>query len=277
MEVKQTDTPDPRYPLMTKQHALQILANCGDDRELAQEAIGEALRLREESIALSLSDPLRHGFEPPVFDEARELVRIYDELLLSGANRPGKTEWCAKYGTEDLVHNEGKTWAFFHSTEATSILQQHPRIHKMLPPEWRNLGKRGNVAYVKFSMQQGFASNRFVLPNKSRGLFFNYKQDPDVHEGYELDGVWFDELVPLAFLETMRYRLGKDKRLIILESFTPKNGFTPTVKDILSGMDIIKTARAELLSATKVHVKGGPPGHMPVVMKHPKKSKAAEA
>jgi hypothetical protein len=118
------------------------------------------------------------------------------------------------------------------------------------------VGKEGQLVYVKYTKQNGFSGAKFTLPNGTQGLFFNYKQDVGVFEGYELDISWFDELVPLAFLEAMEFRLGQDRRLEELVTFTPVTGFTPTVGRYIAGATVVLTHKAELLPQDMVHVKG---------------------
>ncbi len=264
-----TWTQHPVMPVPTREQARTIIAKSGE------QALIDYYKEREEKIRLEQMDPLRHGYEADVVKRARELLETYDELFIGGCNREGKTETAAKIAVEELTSAPGKIAGFFHSTETSSKLQQHPRVHRFIPPEWRDLGKQGRVANVSFTLKNGFSDNRFVLPNSSIGIFFNYRQDYDVWEGYEFDLLWLDELVPLPVLETIRYRLGRGKRTKILITFMPKHGFTPVVKDILSGMDILETAPAHLLTQNRVHVPGCPPGHMPYVMAHPVKKKAA--
>src|SRR5690606_31060414 len=99
-------------------------------------------------------------------------------------------------------------------------------------------GKAGS--YLAFTPGTGFTGAQYILPNGSMGLFFNYKQDVGVLEGYEFDLVWFDELVPLAFLEALTFRLSPTKRLIILVTFTPVKGVTPVVMRYLGGAKFVK-------------------------------------
>lgn len=224
---------------------------------------------RERAIALEKQDPLRHALHTPMtFARSTALMKEVDELLISGGNREGKTWWAIKHAVEDLVFNDGRQWAFFHTTERSSINQQQSKIHAMLPPEWRSLGKEGESIYVKFTEAAGFGGHQmFILPNKSKGMFFNYAQKPSVLEGYELDGVWFDELVPLEFIEAMEYRLGQGRRLQILITFTPVTGYTPTVARYVSDGVVTETLPAPLLRPDVVHVPGCPKGHMPYVMR----------
>jgi len=277
VQIIQTATPDPRFPLFTQKDAYAIRTACGGDEVLAAAKLNEAVQLRELDIKRAEADPLRYGYSPQVFTDACDLLETYNELLISGSNRIGKSRLASKIVAAGLADKEKQRWACFHATDTTSVIQQHPLIYQMLPPEWRDLGKQGRSVNVTYTEKGGFTKNRLILPNRSSCLFFNYQQLFDIFEGLELDGIWFDELVPLALLQTMRFRLGKGKPLKIITTFTPKNGFTPTVKDILSGMNITSTKAARLLPNDKRLVKGCPPGHMPYTMEHPSKKKSRAA
>lgn len=257
-------TPHSVWKVPTREHWLGLVREHGP--ELAGEKLREIWLKREEQIRLEIENPLRYSYEPEIFKKARELLTLYDELYLLGGNREGKTFFAVKYVVEQLVNKPNQQWAFFHSSEQSSIRQQQNKIHTMLPPEWREIGRLGAETYVKWTRQNGFSGGQFILPNKSAGMFFNYKQNPDVTEGYELDGAWFDELVPLEFIETMAFRLGQGRKLKLLVTFTPKNGYNPTVARALVGARVLETRLAPLLSPTVKHARDCPPGHMPYVM-----------
>jgi hypothetical protein len=262
-----TWTPHPVLRVPTREQLAALTAGKSPEEALA--TVRDLHARRERAIEAEKHDPLRHGYEPETFKKARELIARYDEVYLMGGNREGKTTFAVKFAVEDLVTTPGRLWAFFHSSEQSSIRQQQGKVHDMLPPEWRDCGKVGSDIYVKYSRQNGFSGAQFILPNGSTGMFFNYKQDPDVLEGYELDGVWFDELVPLEFIETMAFRVGRGRTLKKLITFTPKNGFTPTVGRAILGAQVVETRAARLLAAETKHHKDCPPGHLPYVMAKP--------
>lgn len=285
-------------------HPVLALPTSAEMARLDARELKEFLAARETLIQREREDPLRHGFEPWTFlladaclaetaEEANALLdRAQDDLearqptvaaelnlrgrgeevfghtsiLAMGQNRSGKTVWASKRVVRVLVKRQNGLGACFEASEQASINKQQPMIHKTLPPEWRNVGKEGQLVYVKYTKQNGFSGAKFTLPNGCQGLFFNYKQDVGVFEGYELDISWFDELVPLAFLEAMEFRLGQDRRLEELVTFTPVTGFTPTVGRYLSGARVVLTHKAELLPQDMVHVKGCPKGHLPLMM-----------
>lgn len=235
----------------------------------AEKRLREIWEKREELIRIEKTDPLRvpHVYEPEPFKKARVLLQQVDELAILGQNRSGKTIFTQKYVMEELVNKEGQAWAYFHQTAETSIRQQQEIAYRFIPHEWKHLGRQGDRIYVQYSEATGFSNAKFIFPNGSRGYFFNYKQDISILEGDELDGVLFDELVPLPFLETVRFRRGRGRRLKILVSFTPKTGYTATVGSLVEGGEVIETLPAKLLSPDIVHVRGCAPGHMPYVMR----------
>jgi phage terminase large subunit-like protein len=116
---------------------------------------------------------------------------------------------------------------------------------KYMPPEWRN-ARKGQVTNITYSVKGGFTEAKFVAPNQSVCIFRNYAQDPSTIEGGEIDACWCDELVPLDVLETFRFRL-VDRNGKLFVTFTPVQGWSPTVADYLNGAKNIQEIDAELL------------------------------
>ena len=268
-------TPHPVFRIPSREQGQALILQHGPVE--AQRQL-EAIRAQREAlILLEQQDPVRlpHAYEPAPFKKAREILEQVDELAILGQNRSGKTIFTQKYVMEDLVYNPGRSWAYFHQTAETSVRQQQAICHQFIPPEWRSLGRSGEKIYVQYSEATGFSNQKFILPNGSRGYFFNYKQDISILEGDELDGVLFDELVPLPFLETVRFRRGRGRRLRVLVSFTPKTGYTATVGSLIEGGTILESLPAQLLAPDVVHVRGCPPGAMPYVMQCRRKGSRA--
>lgn len=266
-------TPHPVLRIPTRAQVEALIAR--DGPEAARQWLVDFHAKREEKIRLEQNDPLRHGYDSPLYDRAVELCREYDELLILGANRLGKSRDAAKIVVSSLVARPKQLWACFEASEKASINKQQSKIHDMLPPEWRDVGRKGAETYVAYTRQNGFSGSQFILPNGSTCMFFNYKQDVKDLEGYELDGVWFDELVPIAFYEAMAFRVGRNRRQTMLITFTPLDGnkpaFTPVVARFFAGARKVATravdpALHEMLEPDKVHVPDCPPGHMPLEM-----------
>jgi len=198
-----------------------------------EKAFREAMYSRGQAIYNEVNDPFRYGFEPSHWKDADKLLADGDELLISGGNRSGKTEYAAKYAMKTLVEKEGSRAVCFHTTHMSSLQNQQPIIYKYLPIEYRRKIK-STVANVSYSVKNGFTENTFILPNKSQCWFMHYSQDRRTVEGLEADLIWADELLPMDLLETLRYRLVTRAGKMIV-SFTPIEGYSMTVKDMISG------------------------------------------
>ena len=124
---------------------------------------------------------------------------------------------------------------------------QQPIVWKYVPLEYRDIPK-GRVANVSYTQKNGFSENKFIFPNGSECIFRNYAQDVSVIEGGDVDLIWCDELVPLSWIETLRYRLLTRGGTLLL-TFTPIEGYSPAIKEYLDGARVVeeKLADPELL------------------------------
>ena len=260
-------TPDAMIPALSNEQIETLLQNKGVD------FVADFIQRRERSIALAKDDPLNYGFELECWKEARRQLDDADELLVLGGNRAGKTEFAAKLVAETLVNKENAVVWCLHSSLPSSIELQQPVVRRYLPPQWRAMGKKGQVANVSFTVKNGFSEQVFVLPNGSRCRFLNYTQDIRVLEGGECDLIWCDELVPLTWLETLRFRIVTRQGKLLI-TFTPVKGYSMTVKDYVAGASIVKTRPSELLSDT-VNVQGCEIGTMPYVLQPYRKNARA--
>jgi phage terminase large subunit-like protein len=201
---------------------------------------------RHWHIQAMAEDPFRHGHRNPMWRRVDEALATGTNIaLIMGGNRSSKSEYAARKVMETLCASPGKRAWCFQTTGPNSIEMQQPYIYKYIPKEWKD-AKKGKVTDISYRRKTGFSESTFILPNESQCWFRNYAQDIDTIEGGEVDIIWFDELVPLDWVETALYRIvtraGK-----MLVTFTPIEGYSPTVKDFLQGARTIETAPAELL------------------------------
>lgn len=214
-------------------------------RRMTPEQLLAFWKVREEQIANEREDPLRYGWEPPIWKKADGLLEEFRELLVLGGNRSGKSTYAAKRMMRCMLEKpNGRFWAF-QTTSATSIEMQQPLLWHFMPPELR-AARKTKVTNISYGQKTGFAENSFVLPNGSQIFFRNYSQDESTIEGGEVDGIWFDELVPLNFLTTARLRLVTRRGWMLL-TFTPVDGYTPTVAEYLNGAETVEDREAEML------------------------------
>lgn len=245
-------------------HPILILPSAEEVKKLVEklgeEKVLDILNLREDKILAEKLDPYRHGFDLPHWKEADTLLKENNEVLILGGNRASKTEWAAKRVVQTLINKpDARVWCL-HTTNQSSIQMQQNVIHKYLPSEFKEL-KKNKVQNVSYTQKNGFSDNTFILPNKSQCFFMNYAQKRDVIEGGEVDLIWCDELVPLDWIETLRYRVVTRYGKLII-TFTPITGYSSVVKEYVSGAKIIETKPAPLLADT-INVNGCPRGTMP--------------
>ncbi len=168
-------------------------------------------------------------------------------LLLNGGNRAGKSEWAAIRMMRLLMgRDKRRAWAF-HQDEAMSREYQQEFVWKYMPAELRSeRGLRRGVTYIAYKKQTGFSDSRFVLPNASDCSFRNYSQDFAKIQGGELDLIWCDELVPAAWVKELKARVATRGGWLLI-TFTPIEGYTPTVKMFLDAAEVTRKATAFVL------------------------------
>ena len=248
-------TPHPVLRLPSVDELRALTEKMGADK------VADILRLREEKINAEKTDPYRHGYEPFHWGAADEMLKEHQELLVLGGNRAGKTEWAAKRVVAAMVNiPNARIWCL-HTTSKSSIEMQQPVIWKYLPPEFKAL-KKGRVTNIQYTQKNGFSDGTFIFPNGSQCTFMNYAQERRVIEGGECDIIWCDELVPLDWVETLRYRIVTRRGRLIL-TFTPIQGYSNVVKQYVSGCKYLETKEAPILDKGQVHVPGVPKGQMP--------------
>ena len=249
------------------QHPVIVAPTIDEIRLLVEkngvEKVAELLQLREDKILAEKMDPYRHGYEPDHWKEVDEILKRKNEVLVLGGNRAGKTEWAAKRVIQTLVNKpDARVWCL-HTTNSSSIQMQQNVLWKYMPPELKN-ARKTKITNISYSQKNGFSDNTFILPNRSQCFFMNYAQDKKVIEGGEVDLIWCDELVPLDWVETLRYRVITRRGKLII-TFTPVLGYSQVVKDYVAGARIKKSLKASLLDQERVLVGGCPKGHMPYV------------
>ena len=229
-----TQSPHPLLPFIPPEHFLA-------DPEGAKRLLVE----REKRISSEKEDPVRYGYEPEHWTKAEKIAKRYRDLLVLGGNRSGKSTWAGKMVVRTLLEKPASRVWCFQTTNDNSISMQQPIVWNFMPRELR-LAKRNKVTNISYTQKNGFSENTAVLPNKSQVWFRNYAQDITTIEGGEIDLAWCDELVPLDWLETIRFRL-LDRNGLLLVTFTPIEGYSPTVKNYLQGAKTIEESEAELL------------------------------
>jgi hypothetical protein len=238
-----------------------------------QTAEVKLLEDRAAAIAAEKQDPLRIGWEPNVWmvadallgqpcenphwdaecrrrwgmsaDAAGEKLRVklgfhrpVTNLLIMGANRSGKSEYTAKLGVRVMMRQSSQKVIWCHQTGKRSKEDQQPLIYKYLPVEMR-ADVKSAMEYIKYKEKTGFSDNGFILRNASKGYFRTYAQDVhDALQGVEPNAAFPDELVPEEWIQFLKVRVGT-RDGFVCTSFTPVEGYTPTVKSYCDGMETV--------------------------------------
>jgi len=253
------------HPFLALPSLDQMSAAIGAGQD-ALDALRELLEMRGDAIKLSLADPLRHGYRLECWERADKLLgNAYDEeaakwtfgtnreqvseLYILGGNRSSKTEFAAWLVVQTLLAiSNSRIWCF-QTSEKNSVHMQQERIFDYLPAELKKQSLRSDgTTKIKYSKANGFTNQVMVLPNGSVCEFRNYKQDIETIEGGEIDMAWCDELVPIDWIKGLRARVSTRNGLLLI-TFTPVKGYTPTVKEVLQGSEVIEETEVALLPA----------------------------
>ena len=244
-----------KHPILQAPSDEEIVALGEIDPKLLQD-LHEA---HEGRIRASESDPVRYGFDLDGWGRMRKGIEKYNECLVLGGNRSGKTTGCAKMVMQAVMNNEDGHIVCFSQNADTSVKIQQSAIWEMMPKEFRRKTK-STEGYINFSMQNGFTGSSFIFPDtRTRVDFKTYTQfsnNQTILEGFEFGfkkanglniGAWLDEyLGDAALVNTLRFRLAtRNSKLVI--GFTPIDGYTPFISEYLKGAETLETKDAELL------------------------------
>ena len=118
----------------------------------------------EGRIRASEEDPVRYGFDLDGWKRIYKGLEDYNECLVLGGNRSGKTTGCAKLIMKAVTENmEGHIICFSQNID-TSIKVQQKAMWDMMPKEFRRKTK-STEGYINYSMQNGFTGQSFIFPD----------------------------------------------------------------------------------------------------------------
>lgn len=242
-------------------HPVLPLPSPEEAAAMGYDAWTAALKRREEIIRDEKDDPVRHGWEPPMWKVCDALLgfdrpdpdwpalaerirtrlgfpRIVKILLILGGNRSGKSEYIAKRTVKLVTFHRSKRVWMFHTSNPMSLEYQQPLIWKYLPAEIRRTVQqkavRKTTEYISYSKKNGFADGRVIFDTESEISFRNYEQEKNTIEGGEIDLAAPDELIPPDWLETLELRVATRGGSVVV-TFTPVEGYTETVAMMYDG------------------------------------------
>ena len=222
---------------------------------------------RERTIKLSREYPLEHGFVLDHQKKVEDFIRNpeIDEVWVFGGWRSGKSRSAARIVVDSALNNPNAEIICWAQNEDASVERQQPYIYEMLPPEYRSK-RKDTVTKINYTKGTGFAGKKCILPNGAVIYFKFYSQfqnDDTMLEGANLGslpenchsfniGSWLDEyLGDEALIERVRGRCS-EKNSKILITFTPVDGYTPTVGSVMKNAETVESKPASLLDGKEM-------------------------
>lgn len=230
------------------------------------------------------------GSEGGVNGEGKPLPACDDLLLMTG-NRFGKSTFGGRF-TNDTLNgtNNARVRCWSQSLETSRSIQQ-AEVFKHLRPNLRKIRRVGQFTKISYSGGTGFTEETLLFQQPLTAYaqcwfltYHSWQQDKTIAEGVAVHLTWCDEEVPAELLDTLRYRVGSEGRMILLVTFTPITGYTDAVGQYIENARIVECVPARrveydwwtstwkygdwLLPQDKVLVEGCPPGHLPLVLEH---------
>ncbi len=250
--------------LVWKSHPLLVPPTVEEMARMEPSKLMDLHTMYHDAIENAEQDPYRYGFELTSWGKADDLLRKFNEAIILGGNRSGKTSYAAKAVVRAALENPGSVIMCFSQNADVSVRQQQSAIYDALPIEMRvkTLGTEANVSYTR---KNGFSKGSLILPgSRSHIIFKTYAQflnNDTILEGAELGsrdpkwinvGAWCDEyLIGPELIATLRFRLAT-RNAKLLVTFTPIDGYTDVVRDYMEGAKTVETKKAPLLQNREV-------------------------
>lgn len=201
------------------------------------------------------ANPVGAGWTLPMWRLVMENWKKYSIIVILGGIRSTKTTLASRLALWSAGSIPGAEVRAYHVNDERSVEQQNA-IYDALPIGLKNLPtKKGMFHSLQYSQKNGFTDNVMILPplpgarrggTIKFGNYSQYKQDPQVTEGFKSHLIWCDEEVPAKMFETLIYRTTDYHGRIIL-TFTTLQGWSSLVQDILGKTRTLKSAFAPLV------------------------------
>lgn len=241
-------TEHPCLPLPTAEELQAIVRVHGD---ASPDVLRELERRRKEAIAKAEADPFRHGWELESWHDADALLALPETRLVAnlGGNGSAKTWWMVKRAVQTAFKISGSRILLLHEDEDASRDLHQALAYHFLPPEIKPSDTRKQVKTrvstdISYTAKNGFTGNAFTTPNGSRVRFGFYRQDLKRYEGLGYTLVGADENMPLSWLDTLLYRMGRMGGKFIW-CFTAIRGITPAVAAVTKGARTLRSRRVD--------------------------------
>jgi hypothetical protein len=202
-------------------------------------------------------DPIALGYRLESWEDVMGNFPHYRNHVILGGNRSSKSSFAASLVIHAAMNIPEAKIRCWHVNEERSVMEQQSMIWNALPDRYKNMPKRrGTNHSISYTQRNGFTGGKLILPpvngatKGSEILFANYQQyrnDPQVAEGWWAHLIWADEEMPQQLFDTLQYRLIDARGRMVL-TFTTLNGWTPLVSDIMARVKTLRRRRSDLLN-----------------------------
>ena len=205
---------------------------------------------------LAEQDPVQFGWVLESWQEVLANWRTYKSHVVLGGNRSAKSKFGSRLVVWLLENIPECRIRCYQVNGDKSIKEQQAYVWESLPDKYKQLAKKkGSVHNIQYTQRGGFVDGQLILPAQEGykrgseclfGDFQQYRNDPQVVEGWWAHFIWIDEEVPQKMYERLLTRL-IDARGRLLLTFTTIQGWSNLVADILGRTKTLKTRKSTLL------------------------------
>lgn len=201
-------------------------------------------------------DPIQFGWTLESWREIAANWQKYWIHCIFGGNRSSKSVCAARLVLKTAMEIPEARIYCYQVNEPKSIAEQQAYIWEALPERYKTMEKKKGVAHsVQYSQKSGFVGSKLILPPQPGfkrgseiifGTYQQYKNDPQIVEGWWAHLIWCDEECPLKMFERLLTRL-YDARGRMLLTFTTIQGWSPLVAEMIGKVKTLRKRFSTLL------------------------------
>lgn len=216
----------------------------------------QQLALRFWAERNALIDPVQFGWVLESWQEVCLMWKQYGVHCIFGGNRSSKSVFAARLMVWLLLNIPEARIRCYQVNDEKSLTEQQAYIWEALPARFKNFArKKGQAHSIQYSQKNGFTGGKLIIPPMRGyargaemifGTYQQYRNDPQVVEGFWAHAIWCDEEAPQKMFERLLTRLYDARGRMVL-TFTTIQGWSPLVADMIGRVRTLKKRQATLL------------------------------
>lgn len=201
-------------------------------------------------------DPVQFGWVLESWMEVCQMWKRYGVHCIFGGNRSSKSVFAARLMVWLLLNIPEARIRCYQVNDEKSLSEQQAYIWEALPQRFKNFARKKGVAHsIQYSQKNGFTGGKLIIPpmrgysrggEMTFGTYQQYRNDPQVVEGFWAHAIWCDEEAPQKMFERLLTRLYDARGRMVL-TFTTIQGWSPLVADVIGRVKTLRKRRATLL------------------------------